>query len=346
MKKTVQYILFILVFSVAIGTRITVMNSYFFTAIPIIVFFGIIHVVIHYKSLDYLALTGKRNSIKIVLSHLFFLCFFLFQVDGYQFLDDYVVFEYITGSPSTTLSKGRAVAIAGFSFMGYIIITAIIVVGVKKEKIKTKVSSIKYTVPILIILFFFTSFMKNSDFYKNLKLHTEEIMRETALETDVDFYSIKRALKNPEKVETLRIFRRTEKISKFPDEIFSFPNIRLIVINGQEISSIPDQIIKLKKLEFLNLIDNNISEIPSSICKCQKLRELFIGGNISSFPDCLKTMKSLKHLSIQSNNVNYLMEALRDFENLETAKFYSKDSMFDEEKWLKIRNETGIKQKY
>ena len=92
-----------------------------------------------------------------------------------------------------------------------------------EEKIKTKVSSIKYTVPILIILFFFTSFMKNSDFYKNLKLHTEEIMRETALETDVDFYSIKRALKNPEKVETLRIFRRTEKFSKFPDEIFNFP---------------------------------------------------------------------------------------------------------------------------
>lgn len=345
MKKGVQYILFILVFSVAIGARITVMNSYFFTAIPIIVFFGIIHLVIHYTGLDYLAITGIRNVIKIVLSHLFFLCFFLFQIDGFQFIDDYVVFEYIIGSPSK-ISKSSAGLIVVFSFIGYLIISTIIAVGVKREKIKTKVSSVEYTVPILIILLFFTNFMKKSDYLNSLRLSRFEIMREMALETDVDFYSIKRALKNPEKVETLRIFTRTKKISKFPDEIFSFPNIRLIVINGQEISSIPDQIMKLKKLEFLNLIDNNISEIPPSICKCEKLRELFIGGDISSFPDCLKTMKSLKHLSIQSNNVNYLMEELRDFENLETAKFYSKDSLFDEEKWLKIRNETRIKQKY
>lgn len=344
MKKGVQYILFVLVFSLAIATRISVLNSSF-SAIPVIVLFGISHLVIHYKALDYLATRRKMNILKIILSHLFFLCLFLFQIDGFEFLGDYVVFEYITGFKTTFLINISPL-IVGFSIIGYIIVGVVIGVGVKREKIKTKVNSIIYTLPILIILFYLTGFMINSNYYKNLNLNRLNIMREAAMETDIDFYSIKNALKNPDKVETLYILPRTKNISKFPDEIFSFPNLRVLIIIGQDIPSIPDQIVKLKKLEFLNLMDNDISEIPSSICNCQKLRELFIGGNITSFPDCLKTMKSLKHLSIKSNNVNYLMEDLRDFENLKTANFYSMDSVLDEEKWLKIRNETGIKLKY
>jgi len=330
MKKELQAILLTLVISVSVAARLSVLGWLFAIGVGSVLIIGVAHFIIHFYSMNSLAIRGNLNTLKITLSHVLFLCIFLFQSD----FDDsrsYSVIEYVIGIEGSFLGKiGLPMVIA--SLIGYIILSILIFRNAKNKKVNGKEN--EYMIPSLLVSIILP-FILISSLYAN-----KDLQRTKEFEKNGEYNSIKRAFKNSDKVISLNL-------------------------NNQKIKKIPNDVDKLENLEILNLIDNEIIEINPSVCNCDKLRELRIGGDIKSIPDCLKTMESLKHLSIQSQHSNELLDELRDFKNIETAHFYLKSDVdftsmtieegryynqnskkFDKEKWKLIKEETGIKHKY
>ncbi|TNE72281.1 leucine-rich repeat domain-containing protein [bacterium] len=356
MNKTTQTILLTLVVSIGIGARLSILGWLFFVGIGSALFFGIGHLIVHFYSMNYLAKSENKSSLLIILSHLSFLGIFLFQSD----FDDsrsYSVLGHTFGVESEILNS-IGFPIVGVSIISFIFISFIIVKKAKRNKVSG--NNVKFLIPS-IIASLILPFVFINIFYAN-----KDLQRTKELETTGEFNSIKRALKNSESVEIIKINPYQTRLTSFPLEIMELSNVKIIDLNGQQISTIPEGLDKLASLEILNLLDNNITEIPVSICACKNLKELRIGGDIKELPDCLKTMTSLKHLSIQSPYSNELLDELREFENIETAHFYLKSDdvdfssmtdeetkeyfknskKFDKEKWEQIKKETGIKHKY
>jgi hypothetical protein len=335
-NKTIQVIILTIVITIGIGARLSILGWLFIVGVGSTFIFGLTHYLIHTKYLDYFQTGGFWKTVRFILSHLFFIGIFLFQFD----LDDsktYSVIGNVVGSENQFLID-YGFYFVGLSLVGYILTNTLTVFQARKQKFESKNS--KYimtsligclTLPMVLVYGIYS--------FKDLK---EEKKRE---ETG-QFTTVRRALKNPDKVTSIDLSYSYPKHTKFPIEILDLPNLRQIDLNEQMIEIIPAEIVKAKRLEVLNLLDNNIKEIPQFICNCSNLKELRVGGHIKEFPECLKRMKSLTHLSIQSNTVNDLMDELRNFENLETAHFYLKDGILDREKLRQIEIETGIKHKY
>lgn len=336
MNKTIQAIILTLVISIGIGARLSILGWLFIIGVGTSIFFGICHLLIHSKCMNYFEKGGRWTILKFILSHLFFLGIFFFQFD----FDDsktYSVLDYALDIKNNFFEE-NGFYFVGISIVGYIWISILNIIQAKK--LKLKINNAKYITPAVIGSIILPFILINSLYafkdFQNEK-ETEEIGQ---------FLTIKRALRNPENVTAINLSSSSPKLSNFPNEILDLPNLKQINLNEQKIKVIPDEIQKAQKLEVLNLLDNDIKEIPESICKCQNLKELRIGGEIKNFPECLKKMKSLKHLSIQSNTVNELMDELREFENLETAHFYLKYGILDRKKLSEIKRETGIEHKY
>tara|TARA_R110001592_G_scaffold16068_6_gene68787 strand:+ start:1958 stop:3043 length:1086 start_codon:yes stop_codon:yes gene_type:complete len=356
MDKRIQALLLVLIFSIAASARLAVLGWLMMFAFGSVILFGLIHFLIHFYCMNNLAASNSRNVLRIVISHLLFASILLFQMD----FDDsrsYSTLGNMFGFGSNFLER-QGYSIVGIALVLYIIQSFIIIRTVRKDRIKGSNS-------ILLISSLLLAFILPNAFsivsYRAIEYEETKSLEETG-----EFESLKRALKSPTQVETLSISPYNQSLSEFPQEVFELHELKHLNLKGHSIESIPDNISDLTKLETLNLLDNNLQAINPKICDCSQLVELRIGGEITSIPDCLKKMKTLKHLSFQSTYVNELLDELREFENIQTAHFYLKtppvdfgtmtdeetiehfknSEKFDDEKWKKISEETGIKHKY
>lgn len=336
MNKTLQTVLLILTVAFGIALRMSIFGWLFIIGIATICIFGISHLIVHNRARTYLSERRISSYVLIVLSHLFFVLIFLFQIDA----DDsrsYSVIGFVTNNEKSFYTD-NGFSIVLFSATAYIITSIIFIKKARAAKLFKFNASLfaVTTISSCIVVFVFL----------NLLQKNRQISQSKELEQTGEFNSSKRALNNPDRVIVLKLDSFENHINEIPKEVFEFPNLKEIELTDQNISSIPIEITKARNLEKLNLLGNNITEIPTQICGCGKLQELRIGGDIKSFPECLKTMKSLKHLSVQSNTVNELMDELLTFKNIETAHFYLKNGTMNGEKLDSIYKVTGITHKY
>ena len=68
------------------------------------------------------------------------------------------------------------------------------------------------------------------------------------------------------------------KLSRFPDQLFSFKSIEKLSIGYNQIDSIPDQISELENLTFLGLSSNPVTYISPEISKLKKLKYIMLYG--------------------------------------------------------------------
>lgn len=336
MHKSLQTILLILVVSLGIASRMSILGWLFVIGLGTTLLFGISHLLVHNFAQSGLAEKRPVNLLLIILSHLFFLSIFLFQIDA----DDsksYSVIGFITNNEKDAYTE-NGLSIVFISIIAYIVLAVIIIIKARREK---QIRFLPLTFLFSLVSSILIGFLFLKFIYANKNNRESKMLEQTG-----EFNSIKSALKNPEKAVYLRINPYDNHISEIPPALFQLPELKEIDLTDQGISTIPAEISKAKRLEVLNLTGNNIKEIPGAICNCEKLRELRIGGDISTFPSCLKTMKSLKHLTVQSNTVNELMDELLEFKHLETAHFYLKDGIINSKKLDSIYAVTGINHKY
>lgn len=152
----------------------------------------------------------------------------------------------------------------------------------------------KKTILYLSILFLGFSFNENS--------LTAQIINIDSLSTQKIYTSIEEALKNPKDVYRLHL--RKKKLTKFPDEIFSFPNLNELVLSKNKITAIPARIEELEYLQILDLSENKIYTLPDEFGRLKKLRRLILNRNeISFFPPSIGELTSLEFIDLWSNTI-------------------------------------------
>ena len=356
MDKRIQALLLVVIFSFAASARLEVLGWLMLFGFGSVVFFGLIHFVIHFYCMNSLAIRNSKNIVRILISHLLFASILLFQMD----FDDsrsYSVLGNFFGFQSEFLER-NGYSIVGFSLLLYTIQSVLMIRNIKKNRIKGANNKLMLISALLAFIL--------PNVYAAAGFKYDEHQQNVELEGTGEYNSISRALKNRELVETLTIDSYYESLTEFPSEILELVALNHLNLKGHQIESIPDDISRLRNLQTINLLDNNLQAINPSICDCENLVELRVGGNIPEIPECLKKMSTLKHLSFQSTQANELLDELLEFKNIETAHFYLKtrdvdfNSMTDEEtkeyfknspkfdtdKWREISEETGIKHKY
>jgi hypothetical protein len=107
--------------------------------------------------------------------------------------------------------------------------------------------------------------------------------------------SIEEALKDPQKVKTIKINPWQHKIT---------------------LESLPNSIGEFVNAEVIYLSDHNISSIPNTIGNLQKLKELsFSGCQLTELPDELFSLKNLNELILLNNQFTqkYIIEVKKRF---------------------------------
>ena len=112
------------------------------------------------------------------------------------------------------------------------------------------------------------------------------------------------ALKNPQKVYHLKLRRKS--LTQFPQELSSFPNLKVLDLSKNKITTIPDSLAFLSNLIKLNLSKNQIELIPETINELTNLEELDLWDNfIEVLPRSLENLKSLNIIDIRGVALSY-----------------------------------------
>jgi Leucine-rich repeat (LRR) protein len=153
-----------------------------------------------------------------------------------------------------------------------------------------------------------------------------------AQENDIQvYYSLKKALKNPDKVEALILSNTGEQ--GFPTEILKFKNLQYLILDSNQIDIIPEQINELSKLEVLSLGHNNIEKLPATLGDLTELHNLYLDDNkINELPDEFFKLKNLEILFLSKNNLTSLSPMFKWFPLLKKLNVsYNKIAVIPEE---------------
>ncbi|XP_062399669.1 leucine-rich repeat-containing protein 2 isoform X2 [Sardina pilchardus] len=93
------------------------------------------------------------------------------------------------------------------------------------------------------------------------------------------------------------------KITKIPEFIAMFQDMRILDIPKNSIDKLPPEIGKLTKLRELNVSYNRLSDIPPELGDCENLERLELTSNLDlmELPFELSNLKKLVHLDLAEN---------------------------------------------
>ncbi len=129
------------------------------------------------------------------------------------------------------------------------------------------------------------------------------------------FISLEEARKDPFAVEKLVLHR--QGLKEIPQDVYAFPNLQELVLDGNDITFVSPEIGNLKNLKILSLQYNQINSLPSEIGKLNKLEELRLNRNqLQQLPVEIGQCWSLKFLYVGKNNLSGLPDELSLLSNL------------------------------
>lgn len=136
--------------------------------------------------------------------------------------------------------------------------------------------------------------------------------------------------------DDVTILDMTEKnVTEIPVAVWRNPQIKILLLRGNEITAIPDSISKMIDLEFVDLSENLIDSIPQALSNLPKLQRLGLAWNpIAKIPEFISNLERLQFLDIsycmleslphnfsRLNNLNTLYISGNNFhENIEVLK--------------------------
>ncbi|TVR80983.1 MAG: hypothetical protein EA412_03960 [Chitinophagaceae bacterium] len=111
------------------------------------------------------------------------------------------------------------------------------------------------------------------------------------------FTDIEEAAKNPEKVWYLDL--GLQKKRNFPEEIFTFKNLKRLYLAYNYYDKIPDQIAELQNLEILDLSGNYyLNNLPDGLWELKNLETLIIKDNRLTSSSIQKAKQKLENTEI------------------------------------------------
>ena len=109
------------------------------------------------------------------------------------------------------------------------------------------------------------------------------------------------------------IYLGSANLISIPNEVYDFPNLEVLSLEGNHIQVIPSKLTSLKYLNHLFLEHNRIKTIPEFIMKMGSLKTIDLSYNfISEIPPFLKRgIKPRKDLALYNNEIKDFPEYLR-----------------------------------
>ncbi|MES2593030.1 MAG: leucine-rich repeat domain-containing protein [Bacteroidota bacterium] len=105
------------------------------------------------------------------------------------------------------------------------------------------------------------------------------------------------ALKNPAIYKSARF--SNSGLTKFPEQVFSFPNIEELDISQNTIKELPSNLNELQNLKELHVNKNQLTSIGNEIILCSKLEVIQIQNNpLQSISKDIEKVISLKEVTI------------------------------------------------
>lgn len=112
-------------------------------------------------------------------------------------------------------------------------------------------------------------------------------------------------------IEALDLSKR--ELDRFPVEILQYPNLKILLLYGNNIKSIPDLIGSFSSLIRLDLSNNQIENLPASFANLTKLESLDLSNNDLSETNLnFANLEKLEILSLANNQI----KSLPTFQNL------------------------------
>ena len=117
-------------------------------------------------------------------------------------------------------------------------------------------------------------------------------------------------------------------LTKFPEAIFSFPELTVIDLSNNKLGSIPSKIDTFKNLRILKVNNNNLKSIHKNIASLSKLEELYLNVNLfkKAPPACIFEISNLKKLDMTMMQDQQLSFTLpEEIQNLKKLEFFRLD---------------------
>lgn len=125
-----------------------------------------------------------------------------------------------------------------------------------------------------------------------------------------------------------------EKVVSFPENIFSFKQLREFRAQNFRYSSLPEEVGEFQRLESLEILLDNEATIPDSIGSLQNLYELKIKGGFSTIPISMYELTNLKILHLETDGfIGGLSNSISQLEKLEELKISGVITSIPEEVW-------------
>ncbi|CAG9762346.1 unnamed protein product [Ceutorhynchus assimilis] len=106
-------------------------------------------------------------------------------------------------------------------------------------------------------------------------------------------------------------------IVQFPEQIFSFPNLKFLYLGGNAIKNISKDVWKLKQLQVFSLGGNQITEVPVTVGLLKNLQALVLCDNeIEILPANIANLHNLRSLLLHKNRLRTLPPEIIALKNL------------------------------
>jgi Leucine-rich repeat (LRR) protein len=138
------------------------------------------------------------------------------------------------------------------------------------------------------------------------------------------FTDINEGSKVPLQVEILNL--SNQSLSKFPEAVLAFTNLKKLLLNNTNIPSVPEGIGVLVNLEVLELnhfetVNNKLNTLPQSIAQLKKLESIGLIGlpnlNWREAMTFLSHLPKLNNVALMKNNFRTLPDGIENIKSLE-----------------------------
>ncbi len=167
-------------------------------------------------------------------------------------------------------------------------------------------------------------------------------------QTNKIFYSLEET-KNVSVDSVFRIDLSKQKLTKVPDEVLRFKNLKELHLNKNKLTALPKRLVNLKYLSILNLSKNDFSVFPSPLCSMENLTILNLSKNdIEVIPDCIGQLKNIEILDLYLNPLSGLPNSISELKKLKVLdlrgiNFSTKTQVYIQNliPWAKVEFNTG-----
>ncbi|MBD8489728.1 hypothetical protein IFO69_13305 [Echinicola sp. CAU 1574] len=151
--------------------------------------------------------------------------------------------------------------------------------------------------------------------------------------------------KLPQNINTLQvkeIILTGNNFTEFPTEVLSMPQLEELLIGHNPVSKLPDNLESFKNLKRLSINNTQIKEFPSDLSALESLETIGLDHNeFKKVPEPILTIPNLKRLGLNNNKLTNLKFIDERLERLESIYLYSNElKQID----CEIKNLKGLKE--